>query len=309
MYFNYCLTITKGIKLKDSLKWPYTDLVNGNLAKTYQFDDKCNFKFKLVDNDILLKKVQSALKCHTKLGELVDEQYLFIDELKATKLWLDIETSIISMSLYDVYTGLMKHLKDQSFEDQLFNCHDVSFVGPMGPFKEMPLIKCLNDNIVEKLILHSLLKNKIPSRKLRVHTQGKVIIRHGEELKNTEIVNIRQITDSGILLSSTDDLLLQKISKSDQVKFLVDTELLKEFTGNGLKITDNNSSEFFYTTNDKKSFLIQESEIVKTLSYKSGDNNEFYLFCRYQHMLETDASKDFKEFTNTVKDYFEKLVA
>jgi hypothetical protein len=66
--------------------------------------------------------------------------------------------------------------------------------------------------------------------------------------------------------------------------------------------------DFFYTNNELRYFYIKEDKVSKTLSYRSGEDNEIYFFCRYHDMLESDTSEIFRSFVQKMNMYFSALV-
>ncbi len=294
---------------KQKLTWPIVDLVEGKWNSSYKLDRNAPFELKLNDNHLLIKKMKSLLKEDEDLKKVFDYQKHFVEELKNTIIWVKQEDQIIKMNLNDLYLSFSKFLKDTSFEDQLYDCNLVSFVGPLGPFKEITLISLLNDELVRKYIFSQVLGNKLPMRKLRVHTKGKIRIEYGSEFDHLANLEIKQITDSGILFSTNDDLLLNTIEQSQFVKFFVDTRLINEFTNNNFKINENWGEEFFYTKDTLRYFFIEQVNIVKSLSYKSATTNEVYLFCRYHHMLESDVPNIFYDFVNKVENHIKGLAS
>ena len=298
----------KNAKLSNELSWPVKDLVEGKWNDSYQIDDNAPFYFKFNDNHKLIKSLQSKIKEDESIKQLFNYQHMFGDNLKKVKVWVKSSENIIQMNMFDIYGGLIRHLRDHSFEDQLFNSNEVSFIGPLGPFKHMALIECLNEELIDKFIFSQIMKNKLPTRKLRVHTQGQIRIEFGENFDTFANIEIKQITDSGILFSSKDDLLLETLSKTEYVKFFIDTRMMNIFLENDLQMPNHKKEDFFFTKDDLRYFFIEEKNVVKSLSYKSGINNEVFLFCRYPHMLESDVPNIFHEFTQKVKDYFQKLI-
>ena len=209
------------------------------------------------------------------------------------------------MSLYDVYTTFTKNLKDDSFDDQLFNSNEVSFIGPLGPFKNISLVECLNDRMVGKFLFDSSLKSKIPSRNLRVRTNEDILVTHGanEELQNR--VRIKQITNNGILFSSFDGDVIDQFSKTEDLKFHLNTKSILQFTKNNFRMPLQVEKNFFYCEDGIHYFKVQESKIKRSLSYRSNDTNEFFMFVRYCDMKESDTPEVFGEFTKGLEQYFQ----
>jgi hypothetical protein len=291
-------------KANSEYKWPFQDIANGDWNKVYKIDQNAPFSFKMMDNHVFMQNIQQELKTNSEFKEVFSDRLGFLAELKATDVWLKVDEDIFPMKLIDVYTSFVKNLKDQSFDDQLFNCNEISFIGPMGPFKVIPLAECLNESILDKFIFNSLLKAKLPSRRMRILTSGPVGVVHGQEMDQFDEVEIKQITDNGILFSSKNAMVVNDFSNSDLLKFHIDTRQLKKFVDNNLRMPLELKDNFFYSEDDLRYFFIEEVKVKRNLSYKSGEEDEFFLFCRFSDMLESDVPNIFLEFTEKVDRYF-----
>jgi hypothetical protein len=84
-------------------------------------------------------------------------------------------------------------------------------------------------------------------RSLRVHTKGKIQIEYGDDFNKTANLEIKQVTDSGILFSSKDDMILNDIETSEYIKFFIDTRAMNDFVQNNLVMKNDKEEEFFYT--------------------------------------------------------------
>lgn len=291
-------------RMNSEYRWPFQDIANGEWNKVYKIDQNAPFSFKMMDNHVFMKNIQQELKTNSDFKDVFSDRLGFLAELKTTDVWLKVDEDIFPMKLIDVYTSFIKNLKDQSFDDQLFNCNEISFMGPMGPFKVIPLVECLNENILDKFIFNSLLKAKLPSRRMRIMTTGSVGVVHGADMDQFDEVEIKQITDNGILFSSKDAMVINNFSNSDLLKFHIDTRQLKKFVDNNLRMPLDFKEDFFYSEDDLRYFFIEEVKVKRNLSYKSGEEDEFFLFCRFSDMLESDVPNIFLEFTEKVDRYF-----
>lgn len=146
-------------KTKSLLSWPIRDILAGNWNKEYKFDQNAPFSFKLVDSHIFTNNLRDEIKNNDEFSAQYNQNLEFMREIEQTKLWLKVNDSIIQMNLTDVYNSFINNLKSNDFEDHLFDCNEVSFVGPMGPFKTIPLIQCINKNVLDKFVLHSVIKS------------------------------------------------------------------------------------------------------------------------------------------------------
>lgn len=299
----------ENLKFKKAKKWPITEVEAGKGICSYRINENAPFTFKLYDNSSLVKHLQTQAKESEAKQENYSPSVADVKNLKTTKLWIkNGDESLITLTLLDVYNTLIKHLKHKGSEDHLFNLNEVSFIGPLGPFKEMALIECINDQLVDQFVFKNVLANKLPSRKFRIHVEDKVLIQYGEELKKFCTLNIKQITDTGILFSSNDDVLLNELNSGDMVKFYINLKNLKNFIANDLKHEEKIDSSYFYTEDELSFFFVKEKNIVKSLSFKSSLNNEVFFFCRFHHMLESEAPNIFGSFVEKVKHYMHKFI-
>ncbi|MBD66063.1 MAG: hypothetical protein CME62_12705 [Halobacteriovoraceae bacterium] len=288
--------------------WILEDVLSGAWHKEYKIDQNAPFSFSLKDCSSITKFIQSEVKSVTDIHTQYLENLSFEARQSQVKLWVKLTDQIIQMSLLDVYQCFLKYLKDQSFEDQLFNVNEVSFLGPTGPFTNISLINCLNERLINQFIMSGLISNKLPTRKYRVKTHSILLVEFGEQMEHRTTFAMKQITDTGILFSTKDDLAVQELSKSDVVKFYMDTRGLKDFVNNNLQTT-HQKNDFFYSENQLRYFFIEENKIQKNLSFQSNETNEYFLFCRYRHMLESDIPHIFMEFSAKLDDYFKYLVS
>lgn len=253
------------------------------------------------DSAKLTKVFQLKIKNDEDFFNLIlsfDEKF---KKLNHEKIWLKKEDMIISMSVYDIYHTLINHLKNSDYEDQLFNSQEVSFVGPTGPFMDITMVELVTQSLFKEFLYFNILKNKVPQRSFRLHTQGEVVVQFGRDLEQFSKVDVCQITDNGVLFSCKDDLVLENLSHGPLVKFHIDTKnIYKLMEGKAHKVS--NSENLFTPTCELQFFTTEYEKVIKTLSYDSGMSGKFYLFVRYVHMKESDLPSIFKQFVEQVKD-------
>ncbi len=295
-----------GKALKSSKSnWTVDDIAAGNWNRLYKFDENTPLMFKVIDNSVFVQNIQNELKKCSKFNGLYETHLSFLDSLAEVKIWVKTEGHVVPMTLLDIYHSFAKNLRDESFDDQLYNYSLISFMGALGPFKEIPLIECLNDRMIEKFLFNSSVKSKIPTRKLRVRTSGKILVSHGENFESRDNIQIKQITDTGILFSSTDGFAIDSFAKSNVLKFHVNTSHLKNFTESDFKSSKKMTDDFFYSDDELRYFFVEEEKVKRSLSFKSEQTNEFFLFVRYHDMLESDVPNVFREFTEKANTYFQ----
>lgn len=223
-----------------------------------------------------------------------------LDHLKSENIWLKKDDQIITLSVYDVYFTLVKHLKSNEYEDQLFNSQEVSFVAPTGPFMNITMVELITQDAFKEFLYFNILKNKMPQRSFRLHTKGEIVMQFGSSMNSYSIVNLCQITDNGVLFSCSDELVLEELNHCELVKFYIDEGYIKDLMIG--KSFDHNDLVNLFSTNDKsKYFLTGSDKVIKSLSYDSGISGKFFLFIRYVHMKESDLPHVFKQFIDQMK--------
>lgn len=297
-------------KIAQLHKWPLNEILEDKLTDYYMLDKNTPLFFKISDSKDLVRFVQKNLKTQNDISHFFGEKTNELQKMKASKMWLRLEDeSIITMNLLDIYETFIKSLKDETFEDYLFNAYDVSFVGLNGPFKTMSFINILKEDVIQNIIFYSVMKNKLPTRKFRVHTKGRVLFRFGENLGQEDFFEVRQISDSGILFSSQNTELLQNMSTGDSLKVFISSQRVQKFTENKLQSSDEYEKDLFYTEDELSSFEISESKTVKSLSHRSGENNEFFLFMKFKDMKRTEIPHVFKNFLDKAQKHIKNFVA
>lgn len=271
------------MELLTKYKWPLEDIIAGKWDQKYLIKKNLPFYFKVYDNNKLVSYIQHQIKVDEDFKSSFLVHQTKLEELKSIKVWLNHDAGLIQMTIYDIYQSFLTHLKNNAFEDQLFNSHKLSLLGPIGPFTEMPLINCLNEDLINKFIFSNIVKNKLPTRKLRVYTEGDVKVNYGKDFSKFSFLKIRQITDSGILFSSTEDELINSMEDGEFIKVHLGTEYLERFI-DGESFNDKEFQQDIYKSKQEDDyFFIKEEKVIKSLSYQSGVTNEIFFFCRYQY--------------------------
>lgn len=291
--------------LKDS-NWPLNDIVSGNWSSKYKIQENLPLYFKINDNVKVMRHLQKEVKENLSFKTKVAEQNKKLLEFKEIKIWLKVENNIIKMSLYDVYKSFIAHLRYNSYENQLFNGQEVSLVGPLGPFKSMPLIDCLNEEVIDKFIFDSLIKNKLPLRSSRLHTNSDINIEFGEEFIRKNTFKMRQLTETGILFSSDSEEVLSHLGDGGFVKVHMGTHGLSSYLRDESRLSP---GTFFVPKKNDEFFFVKENHLRKSLSYRSGLTNEIFLYCRYRDILDSDAGKLCLETINKAKTQIDGFYA
>jgi hypothetical protein len=288
--------LSKTVEITNSVKNYFA-----NFKFEKSFRPFANFPLDLhwADARILIEKVRAE----AKFGDekfYHEKQFAIgtVESLKKVPIWLKNGDYVIPMTMFDIYSSLGQFIKKEAMEDELFNCHEISFIGPSGPFKNMPLINCVNEQTLNIYLHWMVMVNKLPQRAFRLNTKGHVAADFiAQDQTDSNLLNVEQITDSGILLSSKNDFLLERTESIEELKVYFNTEKMLD----AVKSEKNRSDEIFFSKDKLHYFKISKSKLITKLKYNSHHSGEFFLFCRYFDMYESEVPEIMKDFTSETK--------
>lgn len=297
--------LSKHVEIQDNVKDYFA---NFKFESNFKLLHDLPLNLHWADSRLLIEKVRHESK---QGEEHFHHEKLFaigvVESLKKVPVWLKNGDYVIPMTMFDIYSSLGQYIKKEAMEDELFNSQEISFIGPSGPSKDMPLINCINEQTLNIFIHWMVMTNKLPQRDFRLVTTGQVACEFKQETKTSKnLLKVDQITDSGILFSSTNDFLLDTIEKSNELKVFFNTDkILSAFQSE----SKNRSEDLFYSNDKLRYFKIDQHKVVKKLKYNSHNSGEFYLFCRYFDMTESEVPELMKKFTKDTKEILLESVA
>lgn len=216
-----------------------------------------------------------------------------LDQLKNINIWLKVNSNIIPMTAYDLYETLFNHLKTANFEDQLFNSQNISFISPAGPYKSLTLVECIHKETFDKFLSVKTVQNKLAQRCFRLNASGKIKTYYGDFFQEESSLDLEQITESGLLFSSSDEKLLELVEEQYQLKFQMSIKYLDYyFDQQACEIPENP----FCSESSLEFFTMNQKDISKNLKFDSAMTGKFYLFCRFEKIIE-------KEFADSIRKF------
>lgn len=289
--------LSKSVEISNNVKDYFTDF---KFEKSFKPFKNVPLDLHWSDARILIEQVRKKAKAG---DDLFHHQKQFakstVESLKKVPVWLKNGNFVIPMTMFDIYNTLGQFIKKETMEDELFNSQEISFIGPNGPFKEMPLINCINEQTLNIYIHWLVMVNKLPQRAFRLNTEGQVAADFIDTDKtDTNHLNVQQLTDTGILFSSNNDFLLERVENVNELKVYFNTTKMFD----AIKNSSVNSSKEIYFSNDKLHyFRIQREKVVTKQKYNSHKSGEFFMFCRYCDMFESEVPELMKKFTKETK--------
>ncbi len=272
---------------------------NFTFSKTLTPNSKFPIWIHWSNDPYLTNKVREGVK-NGQMKSQFDQLSQQLDNLKSVPLWLKLEDSILKLSAFDLYHTLCLHFRNGQFEDQLFNCQEISFVSPTGPFKELTIVDCIHSKTIESFIYKNLLQNNLAQRAFRVFTKGSAKLSFGEFQEHSLDIAVEQLTDHGVLFSSDDFKLLEVIDDEQFFKIQMTLKNLKNYFDETSDF-DPEKSDLFYSKNLTESFRVNSTHLLKSLKYDSNETGKFFLFCRYKDMVGSDHGKELGSFVETIK--------
>jgi hypothetical protein len=201
------------------------------------------------------------------------------------------QKQVIQTTMYNLYEQAILNSFNLASHLEIKGDIELSFISSTGPFKLMPVSDCFNKDTYKDFVMVYLLKNKLPRRDFRLRLKSKVLVQSGHNQSMVSLLGIEQLTMSGILFSINADEYTSFLSKQTEIKFLIDSVVLKKSIGKNLSELRDYLSQYafnlFYSSRDEDSIVCQTSHISVQSSFDFHMNNKIYLFVNYEHLKGT----------------------
>jgi hypothetical protein len=270
---------------------PVSDLLNGEVDKKYQINAGSPFTFCGADSKEIVDTVRSLRRSQNSRTD---------QTLTGQTWWIESEFGIQKLESNHIYSQLLKIISKKSDDGFLYNSSRISTKGPEGEFTWMSPVQLLDSGIFRRFLLSELLKSRVPQRRSRVHLNSSLYMQVQDEACE---IDFKQITNTGILLSTKNPYVLEAIENSDIIQIFLDTTHLARSIDSNLRYQF--SEDQFRTEDRLRYFYVDTSCLKKGLSFES--DSEFFIFCPYIHMLESEAPNVFREFMDVVQRYYKNL--
>lgn len=274
---------------------------NGNMVFHWaDFFETCDHIKKQLENDEALmqdfKKRAHALK-----------------RLDLIPVWIKTESKIHQTTMFELYE---RYILNQSHLTGIdpFCPLQISFISGTGPFKEMSVADCFNKSTYKDFVLVYLIEGKLPRRDFRIRLKSKILMEHGENFREAELVSLEQMTMNGLLLSLDSETYMKKISNLEQIRILMNFKILEDARGKGLEELQLHLSQYafnlLYSANKNDALTCDLKELYVQSSFDFSRNKKVYLFVSYDklakyHPNSVKIIKDFVEQTKTlVKEHY-----
>jgi hypothetical protein len=176
----------------------------------------------------------------------------------------------------------------------------------------MSVADCFNNSTYRDFILVYLIKGKLPRRDYRIRLRSKIIMEHGKAYGEAELVSLEQLTSKGILFSMGAEVFQGISREKEDVRFLIDTEILRECLNKDLAELKSHLSphalNLLYSSRkeDAVNCFVKNFDIQSSFDF--GNSKKLFLFIRYEDFKGLDRMHIIKQFVDHTKslinDYY-----
>lgn len=263
---------------------------NGNMVFHWaDFNETCEMIVKQLELD-------PALRADFKLREEA------ISRLELIPCWIRTSNKVFQMTMYSLYEKYISGQTSLFADVDPFGPTEISFISSTGPFRQMAITECFSPITYRDFVLVYLIKGKLPKRDYRIRLKAKVLAEYGENFTNARLINFEQMTAGGLLFSVESDFFVNELSRSENIRILIDTTILQK--GHGKSFADlqtllgNHTFNLMYSSHKEDAFICKISDFSTQNSFDFFRNRKVFLFLSYDKLATSrpEAVKDFKKF-------------
>jgi hypothetical protein len=252
--------------------------------------------------------VKSALENEPELMADFQRREAGIAQLTSIPVWIKTRDKVHQTHMHELYE---KHIFNRTAllgGVDSYGPIELSFISGTGPFKTMAISECFNKTIYRDFILINIIRGKLPRRDFRVRVKSKVLFEYGEEFSRAQLVNLDQLTTSGLLFSVDSDLFHKEMVSSKEFRIILDTVSLAGALGKNLDELKTHFSKFafnlMYSSNKADSVSCLMTDMSVQSSFDFFKNKRVYLFVPYSKIQgETDFQvRNIQEFMSYTKE-------
>ena len=252
--------------------------------------------------------VKDALEKEPELLEDFQKREAGIEHLASIPVWIKTKDKVHQTSMHELYE---KHIFNRT---QLlggidsFGPIEISFISGTGPFKTMAITECFNKTIYRDFILINIIRGKLPRRDFRIRVKSKVLFEYGEDYAKAQLVNLEQLTTSGLLFSLDAELFQKEIANCQDVRIMLDTDSLAGSLGKDIDELKSYFTQYafnlMYSSSKSDAIHCKLTDFSVQSSFDFFRNQKAYLFIPYSKIeCEKDRHvKNIKDFMAYTKE-------
>jgi hypothetical protein len=288
----------------DSLGEEFSLCGNGNMAFHWaDFHETCD-------------AIKGQIETNAQLMDDFKRREMGLARLALIPVWIRTHAKVHQTTMYDLYE---RYVLNQSYLMGVdpFGPIEISFISGTGPFKSLAVAECFNKATYIDFVLIYLLQNKLPRRDYRIRLKAKVLLEYGVDFQKAQLIQLEQLTTSGLLFSLDSEFFLKEVSKESQIRFLVNTQVLKDVSSKTLPEIQTHLSQFafnlLYSARKEDGINCALADFNIQSSFDFLKSKKVYLFIAYNKLqAESQGSiKNIQDFIHhsreLVRDHYRHL--
>jgi hypothetical protein len=274
-----------------------------------------NLIFHWADFKETCELVKHKLNDDHQLQTAFHQKQMNIDHLRLIPVWFRTQKKVYHMSVFDLYERFILNKPLIFGGVDPFDPLEVSFISSTGPFKSISIAECFNKETYRDFILVYLIKDRLPKRDFRLRLRSKVLIEYGKEFAEARLINLEQMTASGLLFSVGSDFFMKDLSKKSKVRILLDTDFIGQAIGKDLSDLKAHLSQrafnLLYSSSKEDAIECNLTSFSSHSSFDFFSNKKVYLFITFDALSahRQESAEVLKRFIdhskNLVRDYYQ----
>lgn len=271
-------------------------------------------EFALCDNGNMVFHWADFFETCDAIKEQLDNNPALMDDFKHREnallrlaqipVWIRTKNKIHQNSMHELYE---RFILNQGQIDPFIPL-EISFISGNGPFKSLSIAECFNKSTYRDFVLVYLLQGKLPKREFRIRLKSKILFEYGPHFAEAHLVSLEQLTMNGMLFSVDSETYLKKISSEEQVKILINANMLGLKDSKSLADLKNHLAPYtfnlLYSSNKVDSMLCNVADFSLQSSFDFSMNKKIFLFIPYAKVADSSSQgiKTIQNFVNLTRD-------
>lgn len=265
-----------------------TDSLMKSLSEEFVLCENGNMVFHWADFYETCDLIKSQLDSSPLLMSDFKNRALALKRLEDIPIWVRDNAKIHQFTMYELYEKYILNQARLVGGVDPFSSIEISFISGTGPFKGMSIAECFNQSTYRDFVLVYLIEGKLPKRDFRIRLKSKILMEFGEDFKQAQLVSLEQLTINGLLFSIDSDIFRNEISQLNNVRMLLDSQMLENGIGMGLPELKVYLSQFafnlLYSSRKEDALVYDVKNSRLQSSFDFSRSKKAYLFLSFDNL-------------------------
>lgn len=286
-----------------------------SLGEEFTLCDNGSMVFHWADFNETCDQIKEKIESNYELKEEFDLKEKNLNRLNLIPVWIKTPSKVYQTTMFALYERHILNRTSAMAGLDFFGPLDISLISGTGPFKSMAVSEFFNRELYQDFILVNLIKGLLPKRDFRIRLKAKVLMEYGEQFEKAGLVHLEQLTTRGILLGIDTDFYQKDVSRSNQVRILLDTRTLAEATRKDLPELKAHLSQhvfnLMYSSRKEDALEMNLKNIQASSSFEFLKEHKKYLFVPYSGLTAHDGEgvERIMKFVNHSKELIREYYA